>query len=67
MGQDMPGAVRKLAADPAMVQHFRDAYGHAPDRASLLDAIAVYERTLVTPDSAFDRWLEGDTKALSPR
>jgi len=43
----------------------REAYSHEPDRASLLDAIATYERSLLTPGSRFDRWLGGDTAALS--
>src|SRR3569833_319740 len=29
-------------------------------------SIATYERTLVTPNSAFDRYVKGDKKALSP-
>lgn len=29
-------------------------------------AIAAFERTLITPGSAFDRYLEGDTTALTP-
>jgi len=36
-----------------------------PDPASVLDAIATFERSLVTPASSFDRWLAGDTTALS--
>jgi cytochrome c peroxidase len=55
----------KIAIDPKLVQQFQDAYGHGPDRASLLDAIATYERSLLTPGSRFDRWLEGDTTALT--
>jgi cytochrome c peroxidase len=58
--------VGKLKADPEMAGQFDAAYGHAPDAASLLDAIATYERSLLTPDSRFDRWLEGDTTALTP-
>jgi cytochrome c peroxidase len=57
--------LKKLNADPEVVRQFTQAYGHPPDRASLLDAIATYERSLVTPGSRFDRWLEGDTAALS--
>ncbi|WP_428490690.1 cytochrome-c peroxidase [Rhodopila sp.] len=49
-----------------MVGQFADAYGHAPDRASLLDAIAIFERSLLTAGSRFDRRLEGDTAALTP-
>jgi cytochrome c peroxidase len=55
----------KIGIDPKLVQQFRNAYGHGPDRASLLDAIAIYERSLLTPGSRFDRWLEGDTTALT--
>jgi cytochrome c peroxidase len=57
--------LKKLNADPEVVRQFTQAYGHPPDRASLLDAIATYERSLITPGSRFDRWLEGDTAALS--
>jgi cytochrome c peroxidase len=35
------------------------------DRTGLLDAIATYERSLLTPGSRFDRWLGGDAAALS--
>ena len=59
-------AVKKLNEDPAMARLFREAYGHAPDEASVLDAIAVYERSLLTPGSRFDKWLMGDATALSP-
>jgi cytochrome c peroxidase len=58
-------ALKKLDADPEVVRQFTQAYGHPPDHTSLLDAIATYERSLVTPGSRFDRWLEGDTAALS--
>jgi mono/diheme cytochrome c family protein len=37
-----------------------------PDMSSLLDAIAIYERSLLTPDSRFDHWLTGDKTALAP-
>jgi cytochrome c peroxidase len=50
-------AVGKLRADSEAVRQFRDAYGREPDAAALLDAIATYERSLVTPGSRFDRWL----------
>ncbi|HXW70312.1 MAG TPA: cytochrome c peroxidase [Methylocella sp.] len=50
-------AVGKLSADREMVKLFRDA--------ALLDAIATYERSLVTPGSRFDRWLLGDASAIT--
>src|SRR5258707_4696260 len=58
--------LRKLNADPQMVQQFGAAYGRAPDRTSFLDALATFERSLLTPGSRFDRWLGGDASALSP-
>lgn len=57
---------RKLNADAAISRDFRVAYGHAPDRDSVLDALVTFERSLVTPGSRFDRWLAGDSSALSP-
>jgi cytochrome c peroxidase len=66
MGSSAEEAVAKISADAAMAQRFRDAYGRAPDAAALLDAIATYERSLLTPGSRFDRWLAGETSAISP-
>jgi cytochrome c peroxidase len=57
--------VKKLRADPEKIRQFRDAYGREPDAAALLDAIATYERSLVTPGGRFDRWLAGDTGAIT--
>jgi len=65
MGTRIDQVVGKLSADPDTAQQFHAAYGHGPERASLLDAIATYERTLVTRGSRFDRWLGGDAAALS--
>jgi cytochrome c peroxidase len=66
MGASFPGILGRLDADPRTVRRFERAYGHRPDQASLLDAIATYEASLLTPGSRFDRWLEGDRSALSP-
>src|SRR5262249_22222977 len=57
--------VSKLRADAQAVRQFRDAYGREPDVAALLDAIATYERSLVTPGSRFDRWLAGEAGAIT--
>jgi cytochrome c peroxidase len=61
-----PDAVAaKLRLDPLTAAEFRAAYGHGPDGQSVVDAIASFERSLLTPGSRFDRWLTGDTAALS--
>jgi len=65
LGTSVEEVLAKLRADPETLHQFEEAYGHPPDRASLLDAIATYEQSLLTPGSRFDRWLGGDTAALS--
>ena len=64
MGQEIDAAVGKLAADADMVAKFKEAFGRGPDRTAILDAIAAFETTLLTPQSAFDLWLKGDSDAL---
>jgi len=58
-------AAAKLSLDPLTAAEFGAAYGHAPDGHSVIDAIATFQRSLLTPDSRFDRWLTGDRAALS--
>ena len=65
MATNAEDVVGRLNADPGIVRQFRAAYGRAPDRSSLLDALATFEKSLITPGSRFDRWLAGDTSALS--
>ena len=65
MGTNVDEVLAKLNADPDVVRKFSQAYGRTPDRTSLLDAIATYERSLLTPASRFDIWLRGDATALS--
>lgn len=65
MGVRIEDVVARLQADADLAQRFRDAFGRDLNRADLLDALATYERSLLTPDSPFDRWLRGDTAALS--
>jgi cytochrome c peroxidase len=65
MDTSITEVLNKLNADPGMVSQFNAAYGHAPTKASLLDALATFERSLLTPGSRFDHWLEGDANALT--
>jgi cytochrome c peroxidase len=65
MGTSIDDVVARLKADPETVRMFAAVYGQEPNRENLLNAIAAFERSLLTPDSRFDRWLGGDTSALS--
>jgi cytochrome c peroxidase len=66
MASSLDEVVGKLRADPEMVKQFRKAYEQEPNAAVVLDAIATFERSLVTPGSRFDRWLMGETAAITP-
>jgi cytochrome c peroxidase len=65
MATNIGEVLHKLRSDPAMMKRFDEAYGRGPDKDALLDAIATYERSLLTPGSRFDQWLEGDNTALT--
>jgi cytochrome c peroxidase len=67
MAQPLAAVVARLAADPATVRAFADAFPEAPqlDATNLAKAIATYERALVSPDTRFDRWIGGDTQTLT--
>jgi len=58
-------AAAKLGADPDMRHRFETVYGRGPDAESVVDALAAFQRSLITPGSRFDRWLSGDSGALS--
>ncbi len=55
----------KLRSDPDYSTRFAQSYGRPPDQESVLDALAAFQRSLVTPHSRFDRYLQGDRNALT--
>lgn len=65
MGSSLAEIAKKLDNDAEMRTSFAAAYGRRPDADNIIDAIASFERTLVTPGSKFDQWLAGDGAALS--
>ncbi|GGY55516.1 cytochrome c biogenesis protein CcsA [Bacterioplanes sanyensis] len=59
-------ALDVLRSIPGYRQAFAEVYGKdSIDIDQVTDAIAEFERTLVTPDSPFDRYLRGDKNAIS--
>ena len=56
--------IAKLAADKDFAKAFNAVYPDGLTEANITDAIEEFERTLVTPDSRFDKWLRGDDSAL---
>lgn len=68
MGYSHPNDWQKIAAklsqDPAFSAKFFAVYPEGFTGESITNAIAEYERTLITPNSPFDRYLKGDDKAI---
>lgn len=67
MGSAWTDVVRKLSQDENYARAFRAAYPEGVTPSSIQNAIASYERTLLTPNSRFDRYLLGDGNAISPQ
>ncbi len=57
--------VAKLQADKSFRKAFEAVYPDGLNQANITDAIEEFERTLITPDSRFDKWLRGDDSALT--
>jgi cytochrome c peroxidase len=54
-----------LRRDQGMVDRFHEVYPDGVQRANVQDALATFLRSLRTPNARIDRYLQGDTKALS--
>ena len=59
-------AVAVLTSIPGYVAEFNRVYGKKPIAIKMVqNAIAEFEKSLVTTGSRFDKWLAGDTKAIT--
>lgn len=56
---------KKLIKDTKYIEAFGSLYKGIISEKNISDAIAEFERTLVTPNSKFDRYLRGDKSSLS--
>ena len=57
--------IAKLNADADLKASFTAVYPDGFSAETITDAIAEFERTLITPDSPFDLYLKGDENAVS--
>jgi len=57
--------VGRLSSIPEYKKRFHDVFGEEPSLSNVAKAVAAFERTIVTPDSPFDRYARGDKQALS--
>ena len=63
--KDHDAVVAAVTKDPAYVADFQKIFGRAATIDDIAAAIATFERTVVSGDSAFDRFQAGDKPALS--
>ena len=66
MNQDMGEVVKELKAVKGYVKLFDKAYpGEGITVDTIAKALASFERTVVSTEAPFDRWVKGDKKAIS--
>lgn len=66
MDTTWPELLAKLRGDAAYADAFAAIYGEGPEPAHVLDALATFQRSLLTPNARFDRYLRGERDALDP-
>ena len=66
MGETLENVVRKLNAIPGYKRQFQEVFHSDVTTDGIAKAIASFERTIVSGPSPYDRFLQGDKKALSP-
>ena len=64
MNATWPELLAKLRAGAGYRAAFKALYG-GPEREHVLDALATFQRSLLTPDARFDRYLRGERDAIT--
>lgn len=67
MDFNLVDAAERLAQDPNYADLSQRAYGRPPDPYVITRALAAFERVLLSGNSAYDRYNNGQSNALSPQ
>jgi cytochrome c peroxidase len=65
MNSSWAEVISKLRKDPDLVEHFGAIFEDGLTSANIATTIATFERSMVTVNSRFDRWLRGEENVLS--
>jgi cytochrome c peroxidase len=65
MGSNWQEVIGKLSADKKLVALFKAAYPDGVQAKNIQSALAEFQRSLVTPNAKFDRYLRGEKNALT--
>ena len=57
--------MRKLSGIPEYVNAFKEVFGTGITADGIAKAIAAFERTIIFSNSPFDKYMQGDEKAMS--
>ncbi len=66
MNMTMAQTVEKLKNNKMYLSDFAAIYADGITEENVADAIVEYERTLITPNAPFDRYLKGEKSAIGP-
>jgi cytochrome c peroxidase len=61
----LPKLIERLKGIPGYVSMFMAAFGTEPSEDGVAKAIASFERTIISANSAYDKYLQGDRAAMS--
>ena len=67
MGGSLDGAAARVGALPAYRDAFQAIFGGPVTFPRIARALATFERTLVSNQAPFDRWIAGDQQAIDAR
>ncbi len=66
MNQNLDELVEELKAIPGYVTLFNEAYpGKGISKGTIAYALSNFQRTIVSGEAPFDRWVQGDERAIS--
>jgi len=65
MKMTMPMVLERLKSLAGYVDQFKEVFGTEPNDQGVAKAIAAFERTVISSNSPYDRYLQGDHSAMS--
>ncbi|NSZ19484.1 cytochrome-c peroxidase [Agrobacterium vitis] len=67
MGAKWDQVVATLRNDSSLNTAFQQLYREGLQRDTVIDTLVQYQTSLITPNAPFDRFLRGDSQAISPQ
>jgi cytochrome c peroxidase len=65
MNSDPQAMIREITGIPGYAEQFKNVFNGPPSMKNVGMALAAFERTIVSGESSFDRYVNGDKRALN--